>query len=137
MIFTYAGCGYLGGVPSEQALEWADGDPDKLVGACLWKTCMERGIPIARNDDEGHAYTLNNDESWKITCRHTTDPTLLLTNRPMDVSDAFIFWGHQMGDLVLLLGVISTGRSEDGKSAKHLLTTEEWLRAFPREQHAA
>jgi hypothetical protein len=127
VIFTYAGCGYLGGKPSAEALEWADDDLDKLVLTCARKMLRERNVQVAW--DDGLQLTVNNN--WELTCRHTTDPTLLLTDRmPMENPTDFVLWGHQLGEVMLILGVISRGRLTTHQSARQLLTTEEWLRAF-------
>ncbi len=130
MRFTYAGCGYIGGKPTEDQLAWADGDMNKLVFACAWKMLRERGVPTQRDDET--EFTIGED--WRVTCRHTTDPTLLLTDkRPLDVKTDFILWGHATAGMVLIMGVISRDRMRTDERAKQLVTTTEWLRAFVKE----
>ncbi len=130
MRFTYVGMGAFGGRPSEAQIEWAKDDRDKLVMCAAWKMLTERDIPTSMMQDEYAAIKVGAD--WTVTCRHTNDPTLLLTDRfPIDITTDYVLWGHSMRDgVMLILGIISRQRLGGTNSARQLLRCEEWLRAF-------
>lgn len=124
LAFETFGRGTFAADVSPRAVEWAEGDDDRLIQVSVAKWLNERAIDFDWAEDGRFDVG-----PWNFYAHHTTDPSSLFHDEPNLGAD-YTLWGHQLDQSIVLLGLVASSRFENGIGSHQVLSMTDWLLYF-------